>query len=92
MAYGLRVWDASGNLVFDTTTAKGGVVVGYFTYSTGTTLSYSGFAGRTMQVLPASGVEFDSNDIGVTISTASGYPVVTVATRTNARSFILAVF
>lgn len=94
MAFGLQIWDAAANLVFDSTTAVGGVPAGVWSGGAGT-LSFPEFAGLTMEFVTLTGLEYDEwGEVtvggGVSVSHASGYPVVTVASW--APTFMLAVF
>ena len=90
MALGLQVWDASGTLVLDSTTAVGGVPVGFWSGGAGT-LSFPQFAGLTMQSIVIDGAQYFSEPVGgVTISYASGFPVATVAS--DSPTFMLVVF
>lgn len=77
MAFGLRVWDSGGTLLWDTNTAGGGIVADIFSVGSGSSFSktYADFAGATCRVLcPA---YFSSE--GSTVDTALGYPRVNVA-------------
>ena len=90
MAFGLQVWNAAGALVLDSNTAVGGVPVGFWSGGAGT-LSFPQFAGLTMQAIVIDGAQYGFDTVGgVTISHASGFPVVTVAS--DAPTFMLAVF
>jgi hypothetical protein len=86
----MRIWDASGGVVFDSLLAAGGVPVGAWAGGAGT-LSFPQFAGRQMQAMSISGPEWKDNPgVGVSISYASGYPVATV--QPWAPPFLLAVY
>jgi hypothetical protein len=91
MAYGLQIFDASGAQVFDSTVATGGVPAGFWAGGAGT-LSFPQFAGRTMAAIMVSGNSewWVEDGLGVSISYASGYPVVTV--QSFAPTFMLAVW
>jgi hypothetical protein len=67
------------------------VPVGFWAGGAGT-LSFPQFAGRTMAAIMISGSSewWTESGLGVTISYASGYPVVTVASY--APTFMLAVW
>lgn len=91
----MRVYDGSGGLVFDTSTAGGGVVVDFKSYAGGSsdTLTYPSFAGKSVSVLSMNGYQpEESDDFGVTTDTSLGYPRVTVASRSFDRSFIVMVY
>lgn len=92
----MQVFDAAGALVFDTLDAKGGVVVDFKAYASAATdtLTYPSFSGRAVSVLPMTGYypPDPTTDFGVTTDTSLGYPRVTVASRTFARSFIVMVY
>lgn len=77
--FGLWVWDASANLVFDSTLAAGGVPVGFWSGGAGT-VSFPQFAGLTMQYIVIDGAEWfeDGADAGVAITYPTGYPVATL--------------
>ena len=89
MSYGLRIWNPSGVLVFDSTLAVGGLPVGFWAGGAGV-LSFPEYAGRTMQALNISGAETFATAVPVSISYGPGYPVVTVDSA--APTFMLAVF
>lgn len=89
MAYGLQINDASGTLVWDSTTVNGGLVIDCREFASGVsggTFSYSSWAGHTAFILT-------NNDPAlVSLSTSAGFPVVTVAdSATIYRSFALCV-
>lgn len=92
MTFGLQLWDASGNLVFDSTVAAGGAPIG-MAEGNGVsvqTLSFPQYAGLTMQALTINGIQWSPEGFGVTISHASGFPVVTV--ESGAPTVLLGVF
>lgn len=48
MANGLRLWDGSANLVFDSTLATGGVCLGFYTVASGgSDFAFTDFVGNT---------------------------------------------
>jgi len=72
MPSGLQVWDASGILVFDSTTAGVGCVADTVTSATTTfAKNYTAFPGRTAIALNLYGLTTAS------ISYTAGYPVIT---------------
>lgn len=74
--YGLQIFDGSGTLIFDSTTAAGGVVVDLkkFVASDSGTFTYPLFAGRAASLVGA------PSDGSITMDTALGYPRVIVTT------------
>ena len=97
MAYGLQIFGPDGSLWADSRDMVGGVPLGVYTYSSGGTLSFPELAGATVQALLVGGNTFagvDDDplaDMGVSINN-SPYPVVTIASRSFARTFLLAAF
>lgn len=88
MEIGLRIWDGASNLVYDSTTVKGGVIAGiYFSSPGAQTLNFPLFAGRTVDVITPFGIGDGS---GITTSTANGYPQVNVPP--SAPSFLVVVW
>lgn len=94
MAYGFQIFDASGALLWDSTTATGGVTADYQQFSAGfggTTLSYPQWAGFSAFLMDGYGNGYGQSLTSLSMS--SGYPVVTVAAGAPvAFSFILVVF
>lgn len=89
MTFGLQSFDASGALIFDSSTAAGGVVIDYREFSptdTGT-FTYSAYAGLT-PILISLGSPQDT----IVLDTSLGYPRVTVAAGGSDRRFALAVY
>jgi hypothetical protein len=76
MAYGLKCWDAAGNVTFDSTVYKLGSYAGAHAGIVGQTkvISFPEAAGRTVKVTQSFGL-ITSAPI---ISYASGYPVITL--------------
>jgi len=97
MAYGMRVWNASGSLVWDTTTAADGCVIDLRTVpaNTSATYTYPAMAGRTVAVRTIANQSFfvtgtnDPGDGGITTDTTLGYPRVIVASAGYARTFMV---
>jgi hypothetical protein len=94
VTYGLQIRNASNVLLFDSNLVLGGVIAGYFTYGSGATdtLSFTQFASRSADIITMDAPSYVSDDIGVTVSTGSGHPVVTVADRPFSRSFLVVVW
>jgi hypothetical protein len=92
MAFGLKVFDGSGNVTFDSTVAVGFVPIGVFNIAggaSGFTNTYPALAGRTPVVIP-----FDAGTYGltnVTTDVSLGYPRLTVTTASGRRLFMLGV-
>lgn len=86
MPSGIQVFDSSGNQVFDSNTAKGGVIAGHYTYAAGSTdtLTYPDFAGRSVLI---NVIYSDPAGAGVTTDTSLGYPRVTVSASGSERMF-----
>ena len=86
--FGVKVYDASGTQVFDSTTAVGGVVIDFRRFlptDTGV-FTYPEFAGYTPFFVNVWG------DGTIVLDTALGYPRVTVSASSNTgRTFLLAV-
>jgi hypothetical protein len=90
VSFGLQSFDASGNLIFDSTTAVGGVVADYRTYgpSESATLTYPSFPGATAFL-----VFLYPNTTTVTLDSSLGYPRVTVSSGADGpRRFLLFVY
>lgn len=92
MSYGVQCRDSDGSLFYDSSVAVGGVVAGFYVYGPGATatLPFPRYAGRQADIVILSGAP-SSADSGVSISFASGYPVVSVADRAT-RGFMLLVW
>lgn len=92
MTWGLRLWDGSGALTFDSDLVTGAAVVDVLNYAGGDTdtLTYPEHAGRSVMVVPINAEFFI--DFGVTSDTSLGYPRVTVATGGGQRFFIVVVW
>jgi hypothetical protein len=94
VTFGFQIFDTSGSLLWDSTTAMGGVAADYQQYSagfSGTTLSYPQWAGFSAFILDAGGNGYGQSL--TSLSTSSGYPVVTVSSGAPAAfSFILVVY
>lgn len=79
MTYGLKLWDASGNVTFDSTLAAGGVPIALHTVASGASPVYSwpSLAGRTIK-----GLTFAGNYASqFTIDYALGYPRISYAAQ-----------
>lgn len=93
MAYGIQLFNDSGTIMWDSTTAPGGVIADILTYgaSNSDTKTYPVFAGRG--VLLVSVAEWANSDVpGVTADVALGYPRVSIATSSQTRKFLVVVF
>jgi hypothetical protein len=70
MAFGLQIWDESGNLMFDSTLAVGGVSLGTFAVLlAGQTFTFPTMIGRTGFLMPAGGAGIN----GYTSDNSLGY-------------------
>lgn len=89
MAFGVRVFGPSGAVVWDSTTAGGGVIAGVEAIPAGTSLvlSYTQFPGRSAKVMSST----VGRDTGVVIDYSLGYPRVTAASRGYSRNLIIMV-
>lgn len=88
MPAGLQIYDSSGNLRFDSTTAKGGVFVDSMIFAPGSSgvLTFPDFAGATPLVMDQSRTLQDPE---ITVDTLLGYPRVTVPVKSEERSFLV---
>lgn len=87
MSYGLQAFDASGALMWDSSTVNGGVSIDYqevASAATGT-FTYPALAGRT----PFITTIFDAPTGSIVVDTALGYPRVTVSAVSFLRRFIV---
>lgn len=89
MAFGIRVFNSAGTVVWDSTTAGGGIIVGVeaVAASTAPVFTYAAFPGRSAKVMSST----VGKDTGVTVDYALGYPRVTLASRAYARNIIVMV-
>ena len=87
MTFGLRTWDASGNLVFDSLTAGSGIVADVRLVDAGVsaTFTYPDFAEHTISVIVLSGF----GELGITVDTALGYPRVIVPVYDEPRKLLI---
>lgn len=90
MTYGVQTFDASGTLLWDSTTAIGGVFGDYQQFASGasgTTLNYPQWAGLSAYLL-------DCGNAApyMTLSTGAGYPIVTVTSPAGPMAFALVVY
>lgn len=88
-AYGLQIMDATGAVIFDSTTAIGGVVIDYREYgpTLSATLTYPAYAGHSPFL-----VHIYPNQATVVLDTSLGYPRVTVsAGAAGPRKFLVMV-
>lgn len=76
MTFGIRTWDATGALVWDSLTVGSGVVadVRSVDADASATFTYPAFAGHTFSVIVITGF----GDVGITVDNALGYPRVNV--------------
>jgi hypothetical protein len=90
MPAGLQIRNAAGVLVFDSTTAVGGVFLDFKTYPGASTevLTFPDFAGATPSIIHTGRGGTDPN---VTVDTTLGYPRVTVGTSNTDRTFAVMV-
>lgn len=96
MSYGLRTWDASGNLLFDSTAAVGGVVIDVQSLASGAsgTFTYPALAGRAVKTQMLVGnwqinAKPAAPDFGVSSDTSLGYPRVVCASRSFKRTVLV---
>ena len=93
MTFGLKVYDASAALIYDSTVAVGGVVVDVQSFGVGAsgTLTYPAFSGYSAIVI--------TRDVGTTgqmnsavVDYGLGYPRVTVSAVGYSRTFIVVAY
>ena len=79
MAFGLKVMDSAGAVIFDSTLAVGWVALGTFKVTAGAggfTNTYPALAGRTPALIAFTG---DGSDlVNITLDVSLGYPRMTV--------------
>jgi hypothetical protein len=91
VTFGVQTYDGSAGLVYDTTTALGGAVVGdyrkYASGAAGETINYTQWAGLSAMLI-------DCGNSGeyVSLDMSGSYPVVTVTTPTGDIVFGLMVY
>ena len=85
MPAGLQIYGPSGELRFDSTTAKGGVFIDPMVFAPGSSgvLTFPDFVGATPILVDQSR---SLEDVGVVVDNSLGYPRVTV-TNTPGASF-----
>lgn len=80
MAFGLIIYNSDGSVNIDTTT-YGGVFLGFVTVpgSTGATVSYPLFPGRTVAAINLNGVLATgwTTNYSPTVDYSAGYPIIT---------------
>jgi hypothetical protein len=76
MAFGIRLRDAAGAVIWDTSTVAGGIVADVFDVAASTTMTktYPDFAGSTCRVFCPAYLQIEPS----TVDTALGYPRVNV--------------
>ncbi len=87
MTFGVQIMGPTGSLLWDSNTVVGGIVVDFREYAANAasdTVSYPSYAGYTAYLLTSSDA--------FSLSTASGYPVVTSTGPTQSKSYALAVY
>lgn len=89
MPFGVRVFNSAGAVVWDSTTAGGGVIAGVEQVAAGASpvFTYSSFPGRSAKVMSSQ----VGKDTGVTIDYSLGHPRVSVASRSYPRQLIVVV-
>lgn len=90
MAYGIQTFDASGALMWDSSTAVGGLVGDYVKVAAGTagyTINYPQWAG-----LAALLVDCGGSHENVSLNASGSYPVVTITTPPQDIAFGLLVY
>jgi hypothetical protein len=89
LTYGVQGSDASGNIFWDSSNAKGGVVADSREIASGASaeFTYPAYAGHTPYLVQV----LDLNPQTITVDTALGYPRVTVTAGALLRRFLLAV-
>lgn len=94
MTFAVQTFDATGALMWDSTTAGGGVAADYQQFAAGfggATLSYPQWAGFSAFLMDGYGNGYGQSY--TSLSTSSGYPVVTVSSGSPAAfSFVLVIF
>lgn len=88
MPAGLQIYDSSGNLRFDSTTAKGGVFIDSMVFSPGSSgvLTFPDYAGATPLIVDQSRALQDPE---ITTDTTLGYPRITVPSKAEERAFLV---
>lgn len=77
MSYGLKVWDSSGDVTFDSTLAVGGCLMEIVSSSTSSSVvkTYPNFAGRSAFAVLTTWLRYS---VIPTIDYALGYPRLTI--------------
>jgi hypothetical protein len=88
VSYGLQIYNASGGLVYDSTTAPAGVVANVLTVaaSSAPTYTFPAFAGYTLRLVYTNG---GAGLWGYTVDYALGYPRVVFSSAGGSREFLL---
>lgn len=88
MPAGLQIYDSSGNLRFDSTTAKGGVFIDSMVFAPGSSgvLTFPDYAGATPLVIDQSRTLQDPE---ITTDITLGYPRITVPAKAEERAFLV---
>lgn len=92
MASGMRVYNASGALVWDSTTVLGGIFMDVrdFGPSETATLTYADYAGSNVAVAPLT--PGGRSGFNATADTSLGYPRVQVGTSTASRRIAVMIY
>jgi hypothetical protein len=91
VSYGLKVYDAAGALIWDSTAVVGGIIADCREFASGESgvFTYPAYAGRAAFLLR----DYDTIPASITVDTTLGYPRVTVAAEAVSwRRFMLAVY
>ncbi len=97
MSFGIRCWDSSGVMTFDSLSAVGGVTVdivstqGSLSVSSTVTRTYPEHAGRTIEVVDVSGWNFEPVTWSASSDYALGHPRVVFTLPAGGRWFLFVV-
>lgn len=94
MSFGVQIWDGSGNLVYDSSVAVGGIIADVRVFpagSAGAVLTYPVYLGRAVEIIPLT-ADSSSSSYGVVADTDLGYPRVTVSSFGGDRRFAVEVY
>lgn len=90
MSFGVRAFDATGRVIWDSSAAAAGVVADVRVVAAGDALTttYPDFAGRPCAAL----VLYGFGDTGVTVDTLLGYPRVVIPSYPDPRRVLVLMF
>lgn len=92
-AYGVQIFKDNGDVWWDSRTVLGGIVTDVLVFGSGESGSkaYPAFPGRSVRIVHLPGYSA-LTAMGITTSTAAGYPTVNVATAGGVRQFLVVIF